>query len=336
MATNTVVCRECGAPAVPGRYACAECGSLLAAVTAGARTWGSGSRLEATPVGQREPDLQLEPEPEPEPRSAASGPEAAPDPSPELEARPDLTVPGGSFAGADLEAAAVADHGEPGDPSPSVLTTPSPPPTWPFGGDRGIDPVPTPRIPAGAYLPPSAVLDALDPPAANGMAAGGAPGSSRAATPDVSPQPTPGVTVRRLRGSFDLAGDTTRAVIAIGAAIGAIGFLLPWANVLAGAGLLGGYFTQWGLAGPGHWIALTLLVALVGVALAGPATARWPVGLGVVSLAALLAGMLWPYLFGFLGRSIGIWVVLAGAIVLAVGGVLDRLDRHDPDRPAVP
>ncbi|MDQ3127183.1 MAG: hypothetical protein M3Q66_01820 [Chloroflexota bacterium] len=141
---------------------------------------------------------------------------------------------------------------------------------------------------------------------------------------------------RGLLGSIDLADDSTRAVIAVGAAIAAIGFLLPWANVLAGAGLLGGYFTQWGLAGPGHWIALTLLVATVGVALAGPATARWPVGLGAIALAALLVGMLWPYLFGFLGRSIGIWVVLAGVIVLVVGGALDRLGRDDPDGPAVP
>lgn len=32
MATKTVVCPECGSPADPGRYACAECGALLAAV----------------------------------------------------------------------------------------------------------------------------------------------------------------------------------------------------------------------------------------------------------------------------------------------------------------
>lgn len=32
MATKTVVCPECGSPVDPGRYACAECGALLAAV----------------------------------------------------------------------------------------------------------------------------------------------------------------------------------------------------------------------------------------------------------------------------------------------------------------
>lgn len=162
------------------------------------------------------------------------------------------------------------------------------------------------------------------------------PSPSAAARSSSAGRTSRGVKARGLLGSIDLAEDTTRAVIAVGAAIAAIGFLLPWAGVLAGAGLLGGYFTQWGLAGPGHWISLTFLVATVGVALAGPPTARWPVGLGAIVLAALLVGMLWPYLFGYLGRSIGIWVVLAGAIVLAVGGVLDRLGRHDPDGPAVP
>jgi hypothetical protein len=37
--------------------------------------------------------------------------------------------------------------------------------------------------------------------------------------------------------------------------------------------------------------------------------------------------MLWPYLFGFLGRSVGVWVVLAGAVLLVAGGLLDRRDR---------
>ena len=124
-------------------------------------------------------------------------------------------------------------------------------------------------------------------------------------------------------------------MIAVGAAIAAIGFLLPWANVLAGAGLLGGYFTQWGLAGPGHWIVVVLLLGMVVAALAGAATARWPVGPGATALAALLVGMTWPYLFGVLGKSVGVWVVVAGAIVLVVGSVLESRDRHDPEGPPV-
>jgi hypothetical protein len=55
-------------------------------------------------------------------------------------------------------------------------------------------------------------------------------------------------------------------------------------------------------------------------------------GLPAVTLATLLVGLLWPYLFGFLGHGVGIWVVLAGAILLLAGGLLDlRAGRHhDP------
>jgi hypothetical protein len=194
-------------------------------------------------------------------------------------------------------------------------------------------PLPVARTPAGAYLPPSAFLDALDPAAPTAVAAGAAgaaSGSPKGADPSSR---APGF--GGLVDSFDLADDLPRTVIAIGAGVSALGFLLPWANVLAGAGLLGGYFTQWGLAGPGHWIVLTLLVAMVGVAIAGAPTDRLPVGLAAIALAALLVGMLWPYLFGFLGRSVGVWIVIAGAVALAIGGILDRRDRHDPAEPPV-
>ncbi|HEY8988200.1 MAG TPA: hypothetical protein VIM39_04200, partial [Candidatus Limnocylindrales bacterium] len=40
MATKTIVCPECQAPAAPGRFACAHCGALLASVAVTARTYG--------------------------------------------------------------------------------------------------------------------------------------------------------------------------------------------------------------------------------------------------------------------------------------------------------
>lgn len=415
MATKTVVCPECGAPVVPGRYACAECGSLLAAVAATARSWGSEPDSDVTAggddadgrvpavapvapvapvgmaVGALAPSPQLDedaagsiavlpgedwdepvaggPEPEPEPE-----PEPLPEPEPEPEPEPARVAdeatnprPAGSarvassgepdvlhgwtpHEGARTEPAWTDEPPSGADPgpasadgavepaiqppdSPLPLSTPA---TWPPPEDRGVHPMPIARTPAGAYLPPSAVLEALDPASATGSTPAAVLAPSAGAKAASSGRSSLSATLRGLLGSIDLAEDTPRAVVAVGAAIAAIGFLLPWANVLAGAGLLGGYFTQWGLAGPGHWIALTLLVVTVGVALAGLPTARWPVGIGAIALAALLVGMLWPYLFGYLGRSIGIWVVLAGAIVLVVGGILDRLDRHDPDKPAVP
>ncbi len=390
MATKTVVCPECGAPAAPGRYACAECGSLLAAVTANARAWGSepgpGTEPEAepdmtadgtardgsavpvaappptAPVGLAvgalapsapatevaaedwdepvagapvEPEPEPEPQPEPGPASVADQAPSGQDADPVTVAsavEPDVLHGWTPHEGARTEPAWADDPASDAEPSPAEPLTPSASPAWPPAGDRGVDPTPAARIPAGAYLPPSAVLDAIDP----AHAAAATPASITPATAGSRGTPSASSKTRSLLGSIDLADNTPRAVIAVGAALAAIGFLLPWANVLAGAGLLGGYFTQWGLAGPGHWIALTLLVATVGIALAGSPTARWPVGLGAIALAALLVGMMWPYLFGYLGRSIGIWVVLAGSIVLVIGGVLDRLGRHDPDGPAVP
>lgn len=204
--------------------------------------------------------------------------------------------------------------------------------TWPPTDDRGTDPPPVRPIPAGAWLPPSAHLDALTVPEPDASTLtvslrGGGGGSAAAGNA------APGL--GRFTASFDLADDAPRQVIGAGAGLAAVGFLLPWANVLAGAGLLGDYFTQWGLAGPGHWIVVTLLAALGAIAFVGGRFAGWPIGLAAIVLAALLVGLLWPYLFGVLGRSVGVWTVLAGAIVLAVGGVLEGRVRHDPVGPTV-
>src|SRR5690349_14211999 len=59
MATKTVVCPECGEAAAPGRYACADCGALLAAVGTFARRWEESETL-----------------PEPEPAVVAASPSA--------------------------------------------------------------------------------------------------------------------------------------------------------------------------------------------------------------------------------------------------------------------
>jgi hypothetical protein len=188
------------------------------------------------------------------------------------------------------------------------------------------------RVPAGLYLPPSAVLPSGEALAAASVTAG------RPADPKARPTATPsGAEPERISAADRLAqlglpADTPRRVVGIGAAVAALGFLVPWAAVLAGSGLLGDYWTQWGLAGPGHWIVVTLLVGLAGLSLAGGRLASVPVGLPAVTLATLLVGLLWPYLFGFLGHGVGIWVVLAGAILLVAGGLLDlRAGRHhDP------
>ena len=186
-------------------------------------------------------------------------------------------------------------------------------------------PAPLPRTPAGAWLPPSAVLDGLD-------AAPGRPETCNGRlTARTHPRSLP-----KFGEALAIPAGGPRRVIVAGAAVASIGFFLPWANVLAGAGLIGGYFTQWGLAGPGHWIMLTALAVLAIAAGSGTRTAGWPVGLAGVVAASVLLGLTWPYLFGVLGRSVGVWVVVIGAVVLLLGAALDRLDRHAAEPPAVP
>jgi hypothetical protein len=367
MATKTVVCPECGSAVAPGRYACAECGSLLAAVTAVPRAWGRGaSPVEpAEPIWAAEPEAALIEAPAPVEVAALDEPTALREPTapdeaaalPEMAGFPETAAPAppaevAAPAGVtDVVEIVPADAPMPDDLVPTLQPSPagapvaavassasnpmSSAPIWPPAGDRGPASLPVARTPAGAYLPPSAVLDALDP--ASASAAGAAGSTTGVAAPSTARQDShsSGAGLGALLGSLDLAADTPRAIIAVGATIAGLGFLLPWANVLAGAGLLGGYFTQWGLAGPGAWIVVTLLATTAGMALGGARTARWPVRFAAIALAALLLGMLWPYLFGFLGRWVGVWVVLAGAIILVVGAILDSRDRHDPEGPPV-
>ncbi|MEO5939687.1 MAG: hypothetical protein ABIZ72_02135, partial [Candidatus Limnocylindrales bacterium] len=211
------------------------------------------------------------------------------------------------------------------------------PGAWPPVGDRGVVTWPAPRTPAGSYLPPSAVLPPLDAAPRMAIAAPDVPsavvehagaatawaGRSRAALGDA------------LDG-IELTADGARRAVAIGAGIAALGMLLPWVNGLPAAGPFAGYLDRWGLAGPGMWLVLVALVVLAAVAMSAGRPARWPVALPGVALAAFLGGLLWPYFLGGFGRSFGMWVVLIGAIVLAVGAVLDRRGRHGATDAGVP
>jgi hypothetical protein len=226
------------------------------------------------------------------------------------------------------------------DPPPRLerapAAAPAPAPAWPPPGDRGPLVEPAARVPAGVYLPPSAVL----PPGEAVPVVGSTNG--RSAEPRTTAAATaPGGTSERVSAAdrlaqLDLPADTPRRLVAIGAVVAALGFLLPWTASPVNNDVLGDYWVRWGLAGPGAWIVVVLLLGLAGLTLAGGRLAEVSVGLPGVAAAMLVLGLTWPYLFGFGGRPVGIWVVLAGVILLAIGGLLDlRGPRHDESPPAV-
>jgi hypothetical protein len=384
MATKTVVCPECGSEAAPGRYACAECGALLAAVAVAHRVRGattaSGDDAELGGAGEREPL------PEADAASAADSNAmvamAAESTSTSDASAVDPVGPDGSFEHEhDAEALpfdedaslATADldvsepdvlHDLPDDPaldeepavgadagadSAAALTSDTVPPavlvpaaaTWPPAGDRGPIAAPTPRTPAGAYLPPSAVLPPLDAPLLGGAAAGSASARAvaRAAAVPLAgpsgPDATAGALIGRSAGalsealgSMRVSADASRRVVAAGAGLAALGTLLPWFGVFPGQNPLTGYFERWGLAGPGMWVVLIGLVALASIAASSGRAAAWPVGLPAVVVGAFLVGLTWRSFAGGFNPSIGVWVVLVGALLAAVGGALERRARH--------
>jgi hypothetical protein len=97
-----------------------------------------------------------------------------------------------------------------------------------------------------------------------------------------------------------------------------------------GSTSIGGFLDQWGLAGPGHPLVLLLLVGVIGLAVARE---RFPdvvgAGTAAIILGALLLGLAFPYVMGPYRETVGVYVTAAGAVVMIVGGLLDRATpRH--------
>ena len=405
MASKTVVCPECGSAAAPGRYACSECGALLASVALSARGRRTAPRLKS--LGgivddEAEPEIAatlIEPlaltdtDPDVEAFGAAESSLLASPVTDSVDATPDNgdsllgaapADPAGNMAPAgptadlapaeppsgpqaDSGQAAPFDENAPLEaasrlvPQPDILhdvaepddldEEPAPPggPSWPPPGDRGVLVAPAPRTPAGTYLPPSAVLPPLDAPlglpSVRAAAAAASPAvstgtiasaSSTGASP-TGPDATATSWASRSRaGLNDLLGpvhaatSAARRAIAMGAGLAALGLVLPWVNTLPGGNPFANYFDRWGLVGPGGWIPLVALVGLLAVAAGWGRVMSWPLGVPAVAAAAFLAGLLFRYVFGGFGWAIGIWFTVVGAIVLVVGGLLERSARHEP------
>ncbi|HEX5012531.1 MAG TPA: hypothetical protein VFV72_00120 [Candidatus Limnocylindrales bacterium] len=194
-------------------------------------------------------------------------------------------------------------------------------PTWP-GGEIPVAPQPPERTPAGAYLPPSAVLPSGESLPVNGDA-GAAPAKRRKSISEV-------FALGEGDGPLGLPANAPGRTVAFGAAVAGFGFLLPWAEIVIGSGSMGSFFDQWGLAGPGNLLVFLLLFAVGALAVAHE---RFPItvstGLPALVLGSILLGLVFPYVMGPFHEAIGVYVVAVGGVIMIVGGLLSRAaSRH--------
>ena len=322
MATATAACPECGSATSPGRYTCPTCGAVLDGAAVAPRSW--------------ERETTAEPEPADGPPVARAEPASVTDQDVVSDDAGDPLVADGP----------VLDPVEPSWPTPpDVLRDVQ----WPARQDpapsaapldtavpsalppAGLPPLaaPEPRVPAGSWLPPSALLTGLDETAAAGAAAAPLPGAAAG-----SATATTARDWLAAFGSAERRWAAARRTIAIGAAVAAIGFVLPWAS-----GSLGNLFnvwtSVWGLAGPGHWLIAVAIAALGLVAASSGRTAAVPLGIPAIAAAALLLGLIWGTLVGASARPIGTLVVFVGLVVLGTGGILHLGARHEAATPDV-
>jgi hypothetical protein len=353
MSTTLVVCPECGSPVAHGRLSCQSCGTLLAAVVGADRRPALSVATAALPDIDEDQPLAafMPPEPAPEPirpaespvpkrgprrltRSKSAAEPARPQAVPETEAAalvPEQT----SIFGAAPTASAPLHDGSDSSAGPAGA---------PFGADapgRAGG-----RLP-GAYLAPSATYAAplaarpaatLSPPAqyrpapfspaaATWAAQQGSTAPVAGSGSIAGPRATPAEAARSL-SDWLVVGGSTLAIIS---------FVLPWATdgVLGTNGI--GYTAQWGLANGGHLV-LVAAAAVVLLFQAGSApVARW-IRSAVLPLAVggLLAGLAFAYYARPFGGGTGVAVLLAGAVLLLVGGLLaSRPERNATGAPTV-
>ena len=144
---------------------------------------------------------------------------------------------------------------------------------------------------------------------------------------------------------FDAPSDLPGWLVAIGGAVAAFSFLLPWAtrsHTLIGDTTLElnpGYIDSWGLAVPSSLLLIGIALVLFVLAVWPNRIPRWIAG-GILPLVGggLFLGIDWTYTSAssVFGGGIGLTALLAGAGFLVAGGVLEvRPRRHEHPQPGV-
>jgi hypothetical protein len=194
---------------------------------------------------------------------------------------------------------------------------------------------------AGAYLPPSAVF-AVAPDTARGRAPSTQP-IPRKPTPSQAPaRPAeavaePGRAPLLADIPIDAPDDVPTWLVAVGSAVTAVSFVLPWGeNGMIGGGVDGGFFSSWGLANAANVAPLVAALIALWLQLA-PGVRRTPVRTALVGLllGGPLAGVAFVYAASPFGLGTGGVGVVAGAALLLAGGALALRPRHAPPGSAV-
>jgi len=175
----------------------------------------------------------------------------------------------------------------------------------------------------GAYVPPAPVVAAgPSAPAREWAGHGPETGSGSEAARDSAPKADSDMQARLL--------EFVKWLSVAGAAFAAVGFLLPWGQVVIGSGDTG-YFGRWGIAGPWHLLVALAILADLGLALIDNKVPAWiRTGIVGLGLGSLLLGLVWPYLtLPALGAGPGAIIAAIGAAGLVVSGIIALVtDRH--------
>ena len=188
-----------------------------------------------------------------------------------------------------------------GDPPPSVLAG------RPYRMSAASD-LPAPAMDAGpgAYRPSTLTLSGAMAGSASGAGAAVAPERSQAAR--IEP-----ARLAEVAGWF----------VVVGATLGVLGFLLPWATIVIGARSAGSYFDSWGLASPTHVVVLAATMVVLALGIVRTSVPIWlRSGVLPLALGSLLVGLVWPYEVGSLGADVGVLVVGLGGVAMIAGGVV--------------